>query len=1340
MIDQTENEESYNSSARSEVGPALEEAPEARGRSNAVLRADPEKATPMRAVWRFVQRYGHLLPLLAVAIVTIANCVLLAPELMIDRISVNDNIAHLTIVERVATALQHGENPLDSWMPEWQLGYPVLRTYQPLAHLLVVGVWLAIGKAASLQGVFIWFRYLAVALLPLSFWAAARLLGMRPWTAATAAVLGPMISSNRLYGVEYGSFTWTGWGLFPQSVATHFMLLSIGLGYRAIRCGKNLTLAGVALGLTFLSHFIYGYMGAVSLCLLAVMPDKETGWMLRWHRTGWVAVTSAALSAFQLAPLAIDQTINRSRGEAIWKWDSFGPDVVMKTLFRGELLDFGRLPALTLLAFCGVGWLLWRRYKLRETDRWAAFTLVAAAFWIAMFCGRPLWGPLLTILGVSPDMQLHRVIAGAQVFLLLLAAAGLTALIGGLWRRRWYVLATAALVALMYPMAQDRLLFLERNARRGSQTLRLHDSVRVPVAATLGQVKQRGGRVYAGLRGNWGRKIRIGGVTFSAELSTAQIPAVSILYNSLALTADIMVRFDQTKPEQYRLFNIQTVVTPVENPPTLPAFLVPIERIDKFRTLSAPGGGYFDLVDTAAAVTTSRNDFFDVNDRWLKSPWVAMHKHLLLDWNGDAPPSLMRVAPGEALPAVAPGDALGSVGAEQQHGEIYQADFYASRDCYVLFKMTWHANWRAELDGKPVRTVMLSPGFPGVAVAAGSHRIRFQYTPEWWRAAGPFIGLLLVILLFSAERAGLAVTLWHAVDSIRFSMDTRTRRRLLTAAGIVALALPVCVPLFSSHLLTGHDAWVSFQRLTEYHQNISHGILFPRWAPDLSSGNGQPFLFTQPMIYYAAEIWHLLGFKLVTSMNLACAAAVLASAFAMFLLGQLYFGAKGGWLASAALLYAPYFAVDLYIRSATEELAAFPFALLALYGFGAYAKSNKRVFLAVGTAGFAGVIYSHNASALLFSPLLVGFLIYTACRARSWKIMFNQAAGFLLGLGLATAVWLPDLAERQNIQLGNLLRGSLRYSNHFIRLPQLLYSPWSSGSAISPKDGMSFGLGLGHLLVLIALLVLVWRSPKSVDRSWVLFFAALCSVFCFLTLRNAMWIWDRLPLLQYIQFPWRCLGSSSICLALLIAALGKALDSWPRWRSAAFVVAMVLLIVPNLSHMASSRGLSDVDPALWSPQMIAARDVSATAAGVFTTRWQSVRAPYTPVVAAVVNGDTQLQQAGRLPTYWSAQLSAREPSAIRLAISYFPGWEVRIDGTPAAVRPAPKTGQILFDVPAGRHRVEAQFVRTAIMRLADWIRFLSLVLLALISTDWSAYRKRLLHRYVPARSQAPVQV
>src|SRR5207237_1421301 len=75
-----------------------------------------------------------------------------------------------------------------------------------------------------------------------------------------------------------------------------------------------------------------------------------------FRRTAIVGAVALLLTAFQLAPLVRDASnINHSRWESSWKWDSFGAGQVLKWLFAGDLLDYGRPPVLTLLAFAGAG-------------------------------------------------------------------------------------------------------------------------------------------------------------------------------------------------------------------------------------------------------------------------------------------------------------------------------------------------------------------------------------------------------------------------------------------------------------------------------------------------------------------------------------------------------------------------------------------------------------------------------------------------------------------------------------------------------------------------------------------------------------------------------------------------------------------------------------------------------------------------------------------------------------------------------------------------------------------------------------------------------------------------
>ena len=220
------------------------------------------------------------------------NAWTLRAELYSGGIDLNDNVSHFRMIAGIAQALERGANPLDFWSPEWSFGFPLIRVYQPLAHMLVVLAYLAMGKAVSLLTVFVWLRFLALALFPLSVFAMVRCFGLPPLTAAAAACLAPLMSTPQLYGLEYESYVWAGFGLFPQAVAAHFLLLAIGCAYRALRGDGSSTLAGALLGLAFLCQFVYGYMGAISICLLALlavdMPRSE-----RLKRVLWIGAGSS---------------------------------------------------------------------------------------------------------------------------------------------------------------------------------------------------------------------------------------------------------------------------------------------------------------------------------------------------------------------------------------------------------------------------------------------------------------------------------------------------------------------------------------------------------------------------------------------------------------------------------------------------------------------------------------------------------------------------------------------------------------------------------------------------------------------------------------------------------------------------------------------------------------------------------------------------------------------------------------------------------------------------------------------------------------------------------------
>jgi len=684
---------------------------------------------------------------LGLAAILLLDAFLLRGEFSASRLDHNDSLDHFLFVQGMVRAITHGGNPLD-WPMDGPFGYPVVRDYQPLAHMLVALLYFALGKAVPLLTVFAAVRWLAMVLLPLTFYAAARWLELPRFTALAAAGLAPLAATSGLYGIEYESYTWLGYGLFAQAVAVHLLLLSLGLGFRAIRRGRGMALAGVLLGLTFCAQFVYGYIGALTLCLTALLPGESAMWR-RVARTAAVGAVAAMVAAFQLLPLVADgRLINPAAPGERWKVDSYGAAAVLKAFCTAQLLDHGRLPVLSLLALAGVAALAWRWRRKRQIAGAELLALAGTLLWTLLLFGRPTWGAALGLLGVTPDLPLHRVVAAVQIFGVLLAGAGLSFLCGAICRRWTSIAAAAAAILLLAPAVWERIQYLE-----SSRNARLEYAVAIGIEqsnldSVVAAVRARGGYVYAGQE-SW-QAFRIGGWPLYLYLMGEDVPQVSYSDHVLELPWSMFPVWKDIDPAQYRLFNIQSTILP---PLTgaAPAFLTPRLAAGRFHVYDAPGAGMFDVVDALAAVPADRQSFFAIDSRWLASPLVAQRGHLLLDFFGTAPAGLPHMDAAGALPADPYADSPGSVSTERDGGDSFQAAVTAARAAFVLFRVTWHQNWKATVDGAPVPTFMLSPGFIGVPVTAGAHRVAFHYRPDAWRLWLALAGLAIAMALAAME-------------------------------------------------------------------------------------------------------------------------------------------------------------------------------------------------------------------------------------------------------------------------------------------------------------------------------------------------------------------------------------------------------------------------------------------------------------------------------------------------------------------------------------------------------------------------------------------------------------
>lgn len=689
-------------------------------------------------------------------------------EFTVDAPDLNDHVYHYGMMMRMNEAWEAGDNPLDPWISNWGQGFPVLRYYQHLSHLVVVTAYRALGGSVSLYQVFKFANLLLLVLLPLSFYWGARLLGFGRRSAGFTALCTPLLqaASERYFlGIQPTTFTWMGGGLFPQLLGIALFAPALGLINRAVLTGRRFGPALLFLSATWLAHLLLGYMACLFGLLVLLRPEARGQRGKGLIRLGMLyGLCLAAISYLILPNLLESDFINRSIWEGSEYWDSFGIGKVMASLLSGGLLDGAHFPVLTLLAGLGIisGALALRGRANRSGP--AIFTIAFLSFALLLFFGRPTWGALLHLLPMSDNLPFHRFICAVQYAGLLLAGYGLA----NLWnfvadsRSMLRVIAALVLTAILLSTAVQSTLSsasqlkemktasaanFDKNGRGLDEQLRSF--------AKLNRTNP--GRGYSGTSWDWGKQYLMSDAPVYSYWSRYGLPAVSYMYHTMGLNSDLEPAFDPKRRDHYELFNVRYLMTYDQS--LLPSFVELIAVKPGIFAATVETSGYFDVVRVSGSV--ARKDFpsrafYDFNRKFIEGHWHSDRRFIRVRWReGD------RIRVGEkelksaedllafdSLRTLPAGAVLSSWG----EGNRYGAEVDIKQASQVLFRMTYHPGWQATVDGKIVGTEMLSPSLIGIPVKSGRHKIVMHYSSGLYTGYLFWLWPVLIILALIGDR------------------------------------------------------------------------------------------------------------------------------------------------------------------------------------------------------------------------------------------------------------------------------------------------------------------------------------------------------------------------------------------------------------------------------------------------------------------------------------------------------------------------------------------------------------------------------------------------------------
>jgi hypothetical protein len=557
--------------------------------------------------------------------------------------------------------------------------------------------------------------------------------------------------------------------------------------------------------------------------------------------------------------------------------------------------------------------------------------------------------------------------------------------------------------------------------------------------------------------------------------------------------------------------------------------------------------------------------------------------------------------------------------------------------------------------------------------------------------------------------------------------------------------------LYRPGLPNGTDVLYHVYRAAEMDRSWAHGVLFPRWAEAFYTGYGSPvFNYYASLAYYLTSLFaRLFSFDPVNSLRLLIALCKLGGGLGMYLFVSNRFNKLGGVLAALVYVYSPYLLyTEPYARGDYPEGLAFALLPLLFWRFDCLLRyqRGRDVTLAALTAG--ALIISHNLMAIVLTGLLAGWLVWQKLLGgANWRNFILAGISLALGVSLSAWFWLPILFERGEVHLDNLIAvAQLDYRNFFIPLNKLLeFTPRADAGAV---NGLLLNLRLGVATWTLALAgvagVVIVRSRTSTREkpaedvgarrasplqppfSDMLFFALAALAMLFLMTPQSEGIWAHVGPLAFLQFPWRFLGPSVFCLAVLAGANGLWLERLPARLGAALAGAAVVLIIclalPTFYAPEWVHTTVDTSVAAYQQAEVRGLQRATTFSNEFLPKAVKVEPDPTQELLAAYAAGYPVDKLHReaLPSGATAELlehgpqhdawRVSSPTAFQMeALTFdFAGWTAQVDGAPVSITPSDPHGLITFPVPAGEHTVRLYLGSTPPRALGTVVSLLAL--------------------------------
>lgn len=525
---------------------------------------------------------------------------------------------------------------------------------------------------------------------------------------------------------------------------------------------------------------------------------------------------------------------------------------------------------------------------------------------------------------------------------------------------------------------------------------------------------------------------------------------------------------------------------------------------------------------------------------------------------------------------------------------------------------------------------------------------------------------------------------------------------------LILLVLPTFFRMLRPGIFSTQD--FHFFRLVEFNKCFSDLQLPCRWSSDAALGYGEPvFNFYGQIPYLAGSLLHSAGLSLVDSFKGLFVLSLVLSFLSMFVLARrLWKDNLSAILSSVLYLYAPYRALDVWVRGALPEALAFAIFPLAILFFEKFLEKKDYKNLIFFSFSLTLLIITHNLSFLMFLVFLVGWIFFRLAQSHGWGLLKYLVLSLGLAFLLSSFYILPVLVESVYVNLGSTTTGYFDFRGHFAGIYQLFVSRyWGYGASLfGPEDSLSLSIGHVQWMLSLVILVLAIYKLRLKGAAKPLVLILIGWFYVYLTHNLSNFIWESIPTFWYIQFPWRFIG-----LAVFSFSIGAGwLATQVRTYKILVVASLVLLTVflnqgffkPDIWNISNDEKLSGGD--IWVYQS------RSSISDYWPVYANILPKEFAPDTVTIIYGGGEGVRLSKTSNKQVFNLSLSKNSRVVFPLTYFPGWKMYVNGVEKPISPDEELGLVTSDLSPGLQKIELVFLDTPIRKLGNYVSLASFLM------------------------------